>query len=118
MEAILCQDRPQTEFSSLHKSHTRSVRGNIGNKFTLYPHFLCPSEFYVVYNLNYIIFSAQMGLREQKKDDVLFFSSLWQQPTNQGPVRHSDARTPLWRTRLNQTLAALNRRMPGPQANS
>ena len=73
VEAILCQDRPQTEFSSLHKSRATSVRGNIGNKFTLYSHFLYPLEFYVVYNWNYIIFSAQMDLREQKKKWCPFF---------------------------------------------
>ena len=81
MEAILCQDGPQTEFSSLHKSHAGLVRGNIGNKFTLYSHFLCPLEFYLVYNWNYIIFSAQTGLREQKKDDVHFF--FWASGSNQ-----------------------------------
>ena len=37
-----------------------------------------------------------MSSRGQKIGDVLFFfSSLWRQPTNQDPVRHSDPGTPL-----------------------
>jgi len=64
--------------------------------FTLHSRFLCALEYHVVYNWTCIIISAQMGLRGQKIWRCLFFfSSLWQQPTNQGPVRHSDPGTPL-----------------------
>ena len=99
MDAILCQDGLQTKFSNLRKSRG-SVRGNIKINFTLDSHFLCPLESYVVYNWNSIIISALVVLKRasqsEKNDDVLFFfSSLGRQPTNRGPVRHSDPGTPL-----------------------
>ena len=51
-----------------------------------------------------IVISAQMGLRAKNYDLLLFFfSSLRRQPTNQGPVRHSDPGFPEGGTPLTET---------------
>ena len=96
MDAILCQDGPQTKCSSLRTGISHgSVRGNIIINFALDSHFLCPLESYVVYNWNSIIISALVVLKRASQSKKwwrpFFFSSLGRQPTNQGPVWLSKA---------------------------